>query len=60
MASDVFAKIGTIQGESKDVKHKNEIEVLAWSWGVEQSGSMAHGGGGGTGKASFHDLALHP
>jgi type VI secretion system secreted protein Hcp len=56
MASDIFAKIGTIQGESTDVKHKNEIDVLAWSWGVTQTGSMAHGGGGGSGKASFQDL----
>ena len=56
MATDIFAKIGTIQGESTDVKHKNEIDVLAWSWGVTQSGSMAYGGGGGAGKATFHDL----
>jgi type VI secretion system secreted protein Hcp len=56
MASDIFAKIGTIQGESTDSKHKNEIDVLVWSWGVAQSGSMAYGGGGGAGKASFNDL----
>jgi type VI secretion system secreted protein Hcp len=56
MTSDIFAKVGTIQGESTDVKHKNEIDVLAWSWGVTQSGSMASGGGGGAGKATFHDL----
>jgi type VI secretion system secreted protein Hcp len=58
MASDTFAKIGTIQGESTDVKHKNEIDVLAWSWGVTQSGSMAYGGGGGTRKASFVDFSF--
>jgi len=56
MASDVFAKIATIQGESIDDKHKNEIDVLAWSWGVTQSGSMAYGGAGGTRKASFNDF----
>ena len=56
MASDIFAKIGTIQGESTDVKHKNEIDVLAWSWGVTQSGSMSYGGGVGSGKATFNDL----
>ena len=58
MASDIFAKIGTIQGESTDVKHKNEIEVLAWSWGVTQSGSMAYGGAVGTRKASFNDFTF--
>jgi type VI secretion system secreted protein Hcp len=58
MTSDIFAKIGTIQGESTDVKHKNEIDVLAWSWGVTQSGSMAYGGAGGTRKASFNDFTF--
>jgi type VI secretion system secreted protein Hcp len=58
MASDIFAKIGDIKGESLDSKHKDEIEVLSWSWGVQQSGTMAHGGGGGEGKASFHDFGF--
>ena len=34
MASDIFAKIGDIKGESLDDKHKDEIEVLSWSWGM--------------------------
>ena len=58
MATDIFAKIGTIQGESTDVKHKNEIDVLSWSWGVMQSGSMAYGGAGATRKASFNDFTF--
>jgi type VI secretion system secreted protein Hcp len=58
MASNIFAKIGNIKGESTDAKHKDEIEVLSWSWGVTQSGSIAHGGGGGAGKASFQDLTF--
>ena len=56
MATDIFAKIGDIKGESLDSKHKDEVEVLSWSWGVQQSGTMAHGGGGGEGKASFNDF----
>jgi type VI secretion system secreted protein Hcp len=56
MASDIFAKIGDIKGESFDDKHKGEIEVLSWSWGVTQSGTMGHGGGGGEGKANFNDF----
>jgi len=56
MAADIFAKIGDIKGESLDSKHKDEVEVLSWSWGVQQSGTMAHGGGGGEGKASFNDF----
>jgi len=34
MASDIFAKIGDIKGESLDSKHKDEIEVLSFSWGL--------------------------
>jgi len=33
-AVDIFAKIGDIKGESQDAKHVGEIDVLAWSWGV--------------------------
>lgn len=58
MASSIFARIGTIKGESRDAKHKDEIEVLSWSWGVSQSGTTGHGGGGGAGKASFHDFTF--
>jgi type VI secretion system secreted protein Hcp len=58
MASDIFAKIGDIKGESLDAKHKDEIEVLSFSWGVTNSGTMATGGGAGTGKATFQDLVI--
>ncbi len=58
MAADIFAKIGDIKGESPDDKHKGEIEVLSWSWGVTQSGTLAAGGGGGAGKAHFQDFSF--
>jgi type VI secretion system secreted protein Hcp len=58
MASDIFAKLGDIKGESLDDKHKDEIEVLSYSWGVTNQGSMGFGSGGGEGKASFHDLSF--
>jgi type VI secretion system secreted protein Hcp len=57
VASDIFAKIGDIKGESLDSKHKDEIEVLSWSWGMTNP-AKASGGGGGAGKASFHDLSF--
>jgi type VI secretion system secreted protein Hcp len=56
MAADIFAKIGDIKGESLDAKHKDEVEVLSWSWGVSQTGNLAQGSGGGSGKASFSDV----
>ena len=52
MASDIFAKIGDIKGESPDDKHKDEIEVLSFSWGVSNPANV---GGGG---ATFHDLSF--
>jgi type VI secretion system secreted protein Hcp len=58
MASNIFAKIGDIKGESLDAKHKDEIEVLSFSWGVTHAASPTPGGGGGAGKATFQDLAI--
>ncbi len=59
MASDIFAKIGEIKGESLDDKHKDEIEVLSFSWGVTNASSPSAGGGGAAaGKASFQDLSI--
>ncbi|MDX6401010.1 MAG: type secretion system secreted protein Hcp [Gaiellaceae bacterium] len=57
MASDIFAKLGDIKGESLDDKHKDEIEVLSWSWGVSNAITLA-GTGAGQGKAHFHDLSF--
>jgi len=58
MASDIFAKIGDIKGESLDAKHKDEIEVLSFSWGVSNPATPSSGSGGGSGKATFHDLSI--
>ena len=41
MAVDVFLKIKGIPGESADSKHKNEIDVLSYSWGISQTGTMS-------------------
>jgi type VI secretion system secreted protein Hcp len=57
MAADIFAKIGDIKGESLDDKHKDEIEVLSFSWGVANTANIG-GGGAGAGKATFHDLSF--
>ena len=55
---DYFLKFDGIKGESTDAKHKDEIDVLSWSWGVSHAGGMGQGGGGGEGRASFHDFNL--
>jgi len=56
MAVDYFLKIKGIEGESYDSKHKNEIDVLSFSWGETQTGTHAGGGGGGAGKVSMQDF----
>lgn len=56
MAVDIFIKIGDIKGESRDNTHKDEIDVLAWSWGMSQSGNAHLGGGAGAGKVNVQDL----
>jgi type VI secretion system secreted protein Hcp len=58
VASDIFAKLGDIKGESFDDKHKDEIEILSWSWGVTSTASAVKAGGAGAGRPSFQDLSL--
>ena len=59
MAVDMFIKFTPdLKGESKDQGHKNEIDVLAWSWGLSNSGSAHVGGGAGAGKVNVQDLSI--
>jgi type VI secretion system secreted protein Hcp len=58
MAADMFLKLDDIKGESSDDKHKGEIDVLAWSWGVAQTGASHGGGGSGAGKAHVNDITV--
>jgi type VI secretion system secreted protein Hcp len=53
---DYFLKIDGIPGESGDAKHKDEIQVLSFSFGESQAGTMAFGGGGGAGKVQMQDF----
>jgi type VI secretion system secreted protein Hcp len=56
MAVDYFLKIDGVPGESADDKHKGEIEVLSFSWGVSNPGPAGPGGGAAAGRASFQDF----
>jgi type VI secretion system secreted protein Hcp len=58
MAFDCYLKIDGIPGESKDAKHKDEIELLSINWGAEQSGTSGYGGGAGGGRVSMQDVAF--
>jgi type VI secretion system secreted protein Hcp len=58
MAQDIFLKLDGIKGESRDAKHKDEMDVTNWSWSLSQSGTMHQGSGGGGGKVAVYDLAI--
>ncbi|PKL96539.1 MAG: type VI secretion system tube protein Hcp [Gammaproteobacteria bacterium HGW-Gammaproteobacteria-8] len=58
MAVDMFLKFSSIKGDSSDAQHQDEVEVLSWSWGAHQSGTMHRGKGGGAGKVSVNDLSI--
>lgn len=50
------AKMGPVKGEAQDDKHKNEIDVLGWSWGMQAQTAM--GAGGTSGKSVIHELKI--
>ena len=63
MPVEMFLKLAGIEGESSDAKHKGEIDVLAWSWGLSeeagrgnpQAGSPA---GGGAGRVKIESISI--
>lgn len=58
MAFDMFIKISNVDGEARDKTHAKQIDVLAWSWGMSNSGSAHVGGGAGAGKVNVQDLSI--
>jgi type VI secretion system secreted protein Hcp len=54
----MFLKLDGIKGESKDHKHKDEIHIESFSWGLSQTGAFGTGGGGGAGKVNVHDISI--
>jgi len=58
MAVDMFLKIDDVAGEAVDSKHSGAIDILAWSWGLSQSGTTHSGGGGGAGKVAVQDISI--
>ena len=59
MSMDVFLHLANgIKGEAQDAVYRDEIDVIAWNWGLSQSGTTHMGGGGGGSKVSVHDISL--
>lgn len=59
-SGDVFLKVesarqGPIKGEAHDEKHKDEIEVVEWAWGMRAQTTIA---GGTAGKATLNELTV--
>ncbi|MEI8289070.1 MAG: type VI secretion system tube protein Hcp [Verrucomicrobiota bacterium] len=58
-AVDIFLDfLPTIPGESQDSTYANKVDVLAWSWGMSQSGTTHLGPGSGAGKVSVQDISI--
>src|ERR1700757_5181666 len=58
MAVDIFLNIQGLKGEALDAKHKDEMDIFSWSWGMHQRGSGHVGGGLGSGKVEVMDMTL--
>jgi type VI secretion system secreted protein Hcp len=58
MAIDSFLKVGTVKGESVVKGFEDQIQVLSWAWGMNQTGTTHSASGGGAGKVDVHDIQI--
>lgn len=58
MAVDMFLEVEKLAGESQDKTHKDQIQIIGWSWAVAQTGTSATGGGASAGKTEHNDLEV--
>jgi type VI secretion system secreted protein Hcp len=52
MAMDLFLKIDDVKGESTDAKHKGEVELVSWAWGLTRGATS----NGTTGRANIQEV----
>jgi len=57
MAVDQFLLLDKVPGEAQDKDKKDEIDILAWSWGMSQNGTTHMGSGSGAGKVNVQDIS---
>jgi type VI secretion system secreted protein Hcp len=57
-SGNMFLKLDGIKGESTDSKHKGDIEIESFQWGVERATSQASSSGAGAGKTSFQTFKI--
>ena len=58
MAIDVFLRVDGIEGESKDARHRGEIDVVTFAWGASNPAGHGTGTGAGTGRVTFQDVSF--
>lgn len=53
-----FLKLDGVSGSAVDKRHKGDIQLDSFSFGVSNVGSQAHGSGGGAGKVSIQSFKI--
>lgn len=56
--ADIFLKIDDVKGESQNPQHLEEINVLAWSWGVSNPVDTVLGSAGVGGTPTVSDIKI--
>jgi type VI secretion system secreted protein Hcp len=56
MAAHYYLQIEGVPGESRDSKHKDWIDIMSWSFGESNPGTMQAGAGAGAGKVQMSDI----
>jgi type VI secretion system secreted protein Hcp len=53
-----FLKLDGVTGSAVDKRHKGDIQLDSFSFGVSNAGTQAHGSGGGAGKVSIQSFKI--
>ena len=56
MSADILLEIEGVEGESS--KKQKHLDLLSWSWGMSNHGSMHLATGGGSGKVNVSDITF--
>ena len=56
--ADIFLKLGDIEGESTDAKHKGEIDILSYTQTFKNAVTSTTGTGADTGKATCGEVTV--
>jgi len=57
-AASIFLKLDGVRGDSSDDRHRDEIEIQSWAWGLSNTGGISADGMRDSGRAHFQDLTV--